>query len=84
MRNRFSRYPCLQSNSTELLLFVLSSSFKSSCPTAAVIREDVKQVEIQEKDFAMRARELKIENLDAVLQEQSICRAQFHFDSKKA
>ena len=82
MKQRFSRYLTFKRPPSDLLLFVLKQLVQEQLALLRSSNKKIDKIEISEKDFASRAKELEIHNLTQFYKSSAFNSHNFKYDSK--
>ena len=82
MKQRFSRYITFKRSTTDLLLFVLKQLVQEQLALLRSAHKKIETIEIPEKDFAARAKEIEIHNLSQFYKSSVFNSHNFKYDSK--
>jgi len=82
MRQRFSRYLTFKRTPTDLLLYILKQLVQEQLALKRTANKKIDTIEILEKDFSARAKEIEIHNLNQFYKSSTFSSHNFKYDSK--
>lgn len=82
MKQRFSRYLTFKRTPTDLLLFILKQLVQEQLALLRSSNKKIDVIQIPEKDFAARAKEIEITNLAQFYKSSTFNSHNFKYDSK--